>query len=57
MASLRVHHITTRGRYSTLTRSYRRRNNRIKMWFVAGILTVAAVILGAIGIRIKTTRR
>jgi len=27
------------------------------MWFVAGILTVAAVILGAIGIRIKTTRR
>jgi hypothetical protein len=40
-----------------LTRNGLPRNNRNKMWFVAGILTVAAVILGAIGIRIKTTRR
>jgi hypothetical protein len=28
-----------------------------KMWIVAGILVAASVILGAIGIRIKTARR
>jgi len=28
----------------------------IKMWIVAGVLTVVATILGVIGIRVKTTR-
>lgn len=42
----------------TFLTPYRRRGYiQIKMWFVAGVLTVVAVILGAVGIRIKTTRR
>jgi hypothetical protein len=40
-----------------LTPDRRRSNISIKMWIVAGLLTAVATILGAIGIRVKTTRR
>jgi hypothetical protein len=40
-----------------LTPDRRRSKISVKMWIVAGVLTVVATILGVIGIRVKTTRR